>query len=418
MNQHGIDRARRRFIQASALTGAGLILAGCNSQADNATPVNNDSAAPPGNQPAPDTWQPPKGEGPSGLTYGALLCGGRLVHAETGEERFIFTQLNIDRTIQDRNPHQKEIMDIGFLAHGVIKNPFAEERVLVFEKKGPGAAEIDLKANAIATRIEPAKGCEFYGHGAYSADGRLIYATEYEKSSYEGKMTIRDARNFSVIDEFPTYGEWPHDCQFIENGKVVAITNGGGNIDGGAQPCVTFVDVEKGELIEKITFDNAQINAGHLMLSSRLDLAVTHAMREGLDNRQALGAISLRPAGAAFKTMISPASVTSAMKGETLSLCMHEEKKIVAATNPYGAPGGLVTFWNYETGEFVDKLEIEQPRGIGLSLDRKHWVLTFGAARPGVILLSTETHKPSDPAIVFEASSQGSHAYIHDYFAA
>ena len=420
MSQRGPNRARRRFVQASAAAGASLIVAACakdNGSDTSPKPGNTPPANNSGPGPEPE-WQPRRGEAASGLTYGALLCGGRLVHSETGEQKFVFTQLNIDQTIKDRNPDQKLIMDIGFLAHGVIKNPFAEERVVVFEKKGPGSAEIDLKANEIATRINPAKGCEFYGHGAYSQDGRLLYATEYEKSSYEGKMTIRDAKDFSVIDEFPTYGEWPHDCQFIEDGKVVAITNGGGNIDGGAKPCVTFVDVAKGTLVEKITFDNPQINAGHLMLSTNLDLAVTHAMREGLDNRKALGALSLRPRGEKFKTMLSPAGVTSAMKGETLSLCMHEESNVVAATNPYGDPDGLVTFWNYETGEFVKKFEIEQPRGVGLTLDRKFWVVTWGRDNPGVILLSTETHEPAEPPIAFVASSQGSHAYIHDYYAA
>lgn len=424
MTQRGVDRARRRFMQASALTGAGLIVTACAQDAANNSP--NSSPAPTNNTPpgndevTPPEWQPPKGEGPSGLTYGALMCGGLVTNRETGEERFVFTQVDIDGTIRDRNPEGnfKRNMDIGFLAHGVIKNPFAEERVIVFEKKGPGSAEIDLKANEIATRIQPAKGCEFYGHGAYSKDGRLLYATEYEKSSYEGKMTVRDAQDFSVIDEFPTYGEWPHDCQFIDEGKVVAITNGGGNIDGGAEPCVTFVDVQKGELVEKITFDNPLINAGHLMLSSNLDLAVTHAMREGLDNRNALGAFSLRPKGEKFKTMSTPAAVAGAMKGETLSLCMHEESKIVAATNPFGTPDGLLTFWNYETGELVNSIDtIQQPRGVGLTLDGKYWVVTYGRDRIGVILLSTETHEPTDPPIAFEASSQGSHAYVHDYYA-
>lgn len=421
MTQRGLDRARRRFLQAGAASSAGVILAACARGDGNTLVGSNGPNRPVGNTPEqPPNWEPYKGEGPSGLIYGALLCGGNLVNASTGEEKYVFTQINIDNTIRDRRPEGnfKRIMDIGFLAHGVIKNPLAEERVIVFEKKGPGAAEIDLKANAVSTRIQPAKGCEFYGHGAYSKDARLLYATEYEKSTYEGKMTIRDAADFKVIDEFPTYGEWPHDCQFIEDGRVVAITNGGGHIKGGAAPCVTFVDATNGELIEKITFENPQINAGHLMLSSNLDLAVTHAMREGLDNRQALGAMSLRPKGGEFRTMATPHEVVTAMKGETLSLCMHEKSQVVGATNPFGAPDGLLTFWNYRTGEFVKAVDsIQQPRGIGLTLDARYWVVTFGREMAGVALLSTETHELLDPPIMFSATSQGSHAYVHDYYA-
>jgi hypothetical protein len=43
-------------------------------------------------------------------------------------------------------------------------------------------------------------------------------------------------------------------------------------------------------------------------------------------------------------------------------------------------------------------------------------VITFGKENPGVILVSTETNKPDDEPIVFAASSQGSHAYIHDWY--
>lgn len=408
-NSDGYSRSRRRFLQTGMVAG-GLLIAACgreNSQ-------DRVHAEPKDAQPAKDDAKP---------TYGALMCGGRLVHAETGEEKFVFTQLSIDQTLKNKAENnlqvaQKLITDIGFLAHGVIKNPNANHKVLVFEKKGPGGAEIDLKDNKLLGRIKPDKGCAFYGHGAYSKDGKLVYATEYDEETYAGKMTIRDATDFKLVGEFPTHGEWPHDCQFIDDGKVVAITNGGGNIEGGAVPNVTYVEVGTGKLLEKIEFESELMNSGHLMISDNGDLAVAHAMREGLDTREALGAISLRPKEGKFKTMITPAEVTGAMKGETLSLCMLPEKKVVAATNPYGAPTGIVTFWNYETQKYVAKLELEQPRGVALTLDKKFWVITFGKANPGVILVSTETNRPEDPPVAFVASSQGSHVYIHDYYAA
>lgn len=421
MSQRGVNRARRRFMQAGAVTGASLVIAACAKEVGNNAPPAQGNNAPPSNEPVTEPeWQPRQGEKPSGLTYGALLCGGRLVSSDGSKEKFVFTQVNIDATVRDRSPdgNYKRNMDIGFLAHGVIKNPLAEERVVVFEKKGPGGAEIDLKSNEIATRIMPAKGCEFYGHGAYSKDGRLLYATEYEKSSYEGKMTVRDAKDFSVIDEFPTYGEWPHDCQFIDDGKVVAITNGGGHMDGGSEPCVTYVSVPDGRLIEKVTFPNfSWLNAGHLLVGQRGDLAIAHAMREGLHDRDSLGGISLRPRSAPLKTMVSPAAVTGAMKGETLSIVMHEESSVIAATNPYGREDGLLTFWNMARQEFVSKLEVQQPRGVALSLDGRYWVVTMGRDKPGVMLLDRESRMPTNPPLAFECSSQGSHAYIHDYWA-
>lgn len=413
-HNHGLNRYRRRFIQAGVILSGGMLIGACGRDNPPVPAEPRDDTPDP--QARDDKPESDDAGTASKLTYGALLCGGNQVNAETGEKRFVFTQLSIDQAVRDRGAQQKLITDIGFLAHGVIKNPLADHKVLVFEKKGPGAAEIDLKDNAITRRIKPAGGHAFYGHGAYSADGKLVYATEYDEMTYAGAMTVRDAESFEIIDDFPTYGERPHDCQFIDDGRVVAITNGGGALKGGAKPNVTYVEVGTGKLIEKIEFDNPLINSGHLMISPGGDLAVAHAMREGLHNRKALGAISLRPDRGDFKTMVSPARITGAMRGETLSLCMLESNKLVAATNPYAEDGGLVTFWNYETQEFVDSLPVEQPRGVGLTLDESYWVVTFGEDSPGVILVSTETNRPDDKPIVFEAASQGSHAYIHGWY--
>jgi hypothetical protein len=405
----GVSRSRRRFLQSGAIAAGGLIIAACGKEGVEFTSSGNAHA-----QDSP----PKKEDDKNKLVYGALLCGGRQVNVDTGEERFVFTQLSIDQTIKDKGAAQRLITDIGFLSHAVVKNPNAPNKVLVFEKKGTGAAEIDLKENKVINRIQPAKGCAFYGHGAYSKDGKLVYATEYDEDSYVGKMTVRDAADFKVTGEFPTHGEWPHDCQFIDDGKTVAITNGGGSLEGGAIPNVSYVEVGSGTLIEKIEFDNEMINAGHLVISSNGDLAIGHAMREGLDIRESLGGLSLRPKDGKFKSMIVPAEVTGAMKGETLSLCMHEETKIIAATNPYATGGGLVTFWNYETQKYVAKLALEQPRGVALTLDQKFWVISIGKENPGVILVSTETNELEEAPVAFVASSQGSHMYVHDYWAA
>jgi hypothetical protein len=395
----------------AAITG-GLLLVGCGG--DN-TPANAPANKPA--EPVKEGYQGPV-ETRSGLTYGALMCGGNQANPATGEERFVFTQVSIDQAIKDRGAEQRLITDIGFLVHGVIKHPRTEHLVAVFEKKGDGGAIIDLKANAITERIPPSPGHQFYGHGAYSADGKLLYATEFNEKSYAGRMVVRDAQDLKVVGEFKTHGEWPHDCQFIDDGKVVAITNGGLEMDTDGEPCVTYVEVATGKLLEKITYDNATINAGHLVISSNGDLAVGHAVRPPLDAREGLGGISLRPAGGESRTMVTPANATGAMKGETLSLCMHEGMKIVAATNPYGVHDGLITFWNYEKQSYVGLINhIKQPRGIVLSLNREYWIITFERENPAIILVHTKTGKTDEVPIVIGAACQGSHAYIHDYFA-
>ncbi len=212
------DDGRRRFSRTGALFAGGLVLGACTRSADS----NNSVPAEPrddAKKPDSTTGDSPEPEPGMGLKYGALMCGGNQLNQQTGAERFVFTQISLDKTIENRGTVQKLITDIGFLAHGVIKHPFKQSKVLVFEKKGRGGAEIDLKANRIVERINPAGGSAFYGHGAYSSDAQLVYATEYDEVTYEGKMTVRDAEDYSVLGEFPTHGEWPHDCHRRRQGR-------------------------------------------------------------------------------------------------------------------------------------------------------------------------------------------------------
>ncbi|MCL4732054.1 MAG: DUF1513 domain-containing protein, partial [Planctomycetes bacterium] len=252
----------------------------------------------------------------------------------------------------------------------------------------------------------------FYGHGGYSPDASRVYATEYDARSYEGRMVVRDAADFKILGEFPTYGEWPHDCQFIEDGKVVAVTNGGGHLEGGALPNVAYVEVSSGKLQEKIEVANPNINAGHLFISPKGDLAVLHAMREGLNTTEALGGLSLRPKGRAIAQMASPAEITGAMKGETLSVAWQEQGDVVGVTNPFG---NLISFWKLSEAVYVSRIRLKQPRGIGLTQDGRYFAVTFDKDNPNLILVPADTRMPEARPIQFPLACDGSHAYVYDW---
>lgn len=417
------DPFRRQFLQSGAVVTGGLLIASCGKVPAEAR-TNGPENAPV--EPKPAELSQPQAKPQPKMTYGTLLTGGSQINVKSGEKRWVFSQLNLDKAIAAfpegaRDPlkmiawaqeNARLIVEFGFLAHGVIPNPFKPERLLVFEKKGSGGCEIDLKENKVVTKIEPSKGCEFYGHGGYSADGKQVYATEYDATTYEGRMVVRDAGDFKVLGEFPTHGDWPHDCQFIDGGKTVAVTNGGGHLQGGSKPNVSFVEVGGGKLLDKIEFSNPNINAGHLFLTPEKDLAVLHAMREGLDTKEALGALSLRPAGKKFITMERPVDIANAMKGETLSAAWYQQDGIVGVTNPYG---NLVTFWNMAKQEYVGRLRVKQPRGIALTLDRKYFAVTFDKESPTLVMVPAASRTPDKEPMQFPLPCDGSHAYVYDH---
>jgi len=190
----------------------------------------------------------------------------------------------------------------------------------------------------------------------------------------------------------------------IDDGRVLAITNGGGP-RGGVAPSVTYVDVESEKLLEKLEFSTPDINAGHLAVTTSGDLAVVSAQREGLNPYQNTGGVTLRPKGGRFETMSAPTDVVDRLIGETLSLCIDEEHRVVAATTPIA---NLLTFWDLDSGRLIKHYAAHNPRGVSLSLDGRHFVLSYEKP-PQLSLLSTETLKQVGGADLAQTGMSGSH---------
>jgi len=389
------DLSRRALLQSGIMLTAGVVAGLAGRQARAADMLETFSPAMPRQSAGPlqQSANPQLG----------LIIGPGTVLKPDGSPFYFLSIIDLDATSGlDYALHR---VPLSFFGHGVVPDPAHPERAAVFQKKGKGACEVDLVAGEVLRPIETASNRRFYGHGAFSRDASLLYATEtIVEGDFDGLIAVRDARTHEYLGEFPTYGSSPHDCVLIDDGRVLAITNGGGP-RGGVAPSVTYVDVETQKLVEKLEFSTPDINAGHLSVSSAGDLAVISAQREGLKPYENTGGVTLRPRGGDFTTVASPSDVVERMFGETLSLCIDERRRIVAATTPIA---NLVTFWNLETGELVRHYAAHNPRGINLSLDGRFFVLSYEKP-PQLSLLSTETLEHVGGADLINTGMSGSH---------
>lgn len=329
---------------------------------------------------------------------GLLLGGGKYIDTKQADD----IQYVVAGTRMDGKAPQ--LVPVNFFPHGIVIDPNNPFRLMLFEKKGPGACEVDWRSGKMTRTLTPKPGCHFYGHGAFSTDGTLIYATETYLNNQAGTITVRDAKTLSLLGEFPTYGENPHDCHLFANGEKMAITNAGGNYGTDKAPAVTYVEVSSGRLLEKIPLGHPRINSGHLLLTSAMDLVVVSAPRDGLPTSNP-GGISMRPAGETLKTINNPEHIVNNMLGESLSVAVHEPSDTIAVTNP---DADLITFWNLAKGEFITSLEIEKPRGVTLSLNNSHFVFSFGN-EASMMLVSTTNLKPIHNSIMPKMYISGSH---------
>jgi hypothetical protein len=299
-----------------------------------------------------------------------------------------------------------------FFGHGIVPDPVNPELVSVFEKHGKGACEIDLKRSTVTRTIETSPNREFYGHGAYSPDGKLLYCTEtIVEGDYQGVIAVRDAKTHDYLGEFPSFGSSPHDCHLIDNGSTMVVTNGGGALDGIA-PNVSYIDVHSESLIEKVKFDAAHVNAGHLDITSSGELAVVSAQRGGLPVKSP-GGISIRQ-GDVLHTLSEPAELVQRLYDESLSVCINEQNGIVGATTP---DGNLLTFWNIDNGKLLHYYIMQGPRGIELTLDGKYFVVSFGRGDPAeaIAFFSADTLEHVKGLELSNTGITGSHLTMYAF---
>jgi hypothetical protein len=302
--------------------------------------------------------------------------------------------------------------DIDFFGHGFMPNPRRPHLAVVAEKHGRGCIEWDMAARKVTRALSIVGERQFYGHGVFTPDAKhlLLVETVVEDGSYRGVISIRDGTSYELLGEFPSYGAAPHDVILIDGGKTLVVTNGGGVLNGGDTPCVCFVDVKTRALRRRVEVPGGRMNAGHLALTLQGGLVVVSAPRTGIaeDSGDFFGGISFALPGQELHA--AEDDIIRAMKGETLSLAIHQPSMVVAATSP---AGGLLTFWDLRSGKLIKaSREFQGPRGVSVTLNGRYFVLTYGK-QGHAVLIDTQTLQTVEESYVERTLISGSHNFVH-----
>ncbi|MFO0559343.1 MAG: DUF1513 domain-containing protein [Polyangiales bacterium] len=301
---------------------------------------------------------------------GVLLGGGG--YTLRGQPTHVLARVDLDHPARG-------VMSFSmrFLPHGFAFDPSRSSRVAVFEKKGPGACVIDVTTGVIERELASGEGRHFYGHGAFSPDATLLYATESVLTEGgRGELVVRDAKTLEHLGALSTHGFSPHDCVLLDDGKTMVVANGGGAIGvrGSSLPCVTYIEFATGKLLEKIPLPSPTINAGHVAVSKRGDLVIVSAPRDGVEGGDvAQGAVTLRLAKRKPFVIERPRELVARMIGETLSVAIDAESTLALTTHPLG---DCVSAWSLADGSSRGVLELPVARGVALTLDGREFVVS------------------------------------------
>lgn len=112
--------------------------------------------------------------------------------------------------------------------HAAAAHPERPEAVAFARRPGTFAVVIDCAEGREIAELHSPADRHFYGHGAFSPDGTLLFTTENAISEGTGRLGIWDARSgYKRIGEISSGGSGPHEVRLVPNSMLLAVANGG-----------------------------------------------------------------------------------------------------------------------------------------------------------------------------------------------
>ena len=173
-------------------------------------------------------------------------------------------------------------IDLPDRGHDITISREAGRGVVFARQPGTFALVFDPSGRDAPVTLISVEGRHFYGHGVFSPDGRLLYATESDFEAAQGVIGIYDASDsYRRIGEFPTYGTGPHEMLLMPDGVTFVIANGGiethpdfGRAELNIEtmdPSVVFVDRRDGRLLGQLRLEAGlhQLSIRHMAIDGR-----------------------------------------------------------------------------------------------------------------------------------------------------
>ncbi len=269
--------------------------------------------------------------------------------------------------------------------HDIALRPGSDEWVAFARRPGRfGVAVPGGKRQPVWFASKPDR--HFFGHGAFSADGKLLFTTENDYQHAEGVIGVRDATDgYKQIGEFPARGLEPHDVAVLSDGRTMVIANGGirTHPDRGAdelnipemKPSLVYVDITTGDLLEEqvLAPDLHQLSVRHLALAGGDTVAFGCQYRGPEGDAPPL--LGFHRRGEQPLLVPAPGPTQSALRNYIGSVTCDAGGGIVAASAP---KGGLITYWDVAGRRYLGSSELSDGCGVAPTRHQASFLLTSG----------------------------------------
>lgn len=271
--------------------------------------------------------------------------------------------------------------------HAAAMSQDRRTAVLFARRPGTFALVADMRDGKPVRQVNAQTGRHFYGHGVFSADGSLVYATENDFDAARGVVGVYDVRNgYARLGELPSHGIGPHDIALSEDGETLIVANGGIethpdaprvklNLDS-MRPSLAFIRRSDGSLIDEqvLTDDLHHLSIRHLAQGAEGRIAVGLQAQVRTGSLTPLVVLSHGP-GSGLQFLDMPPEVLKRMNGYCGSVAFDISGRFLAATSPRG---GIAVFWDTQTGAFLADVTLADCCGVAPTREPGTFLLTAG----------------------------------------
>lgn len=255
--------------------------------------------------------------------------------------------------------------------HAAAAHPQRAEAVAFARRPGTYALVLDCLSGAVTATLTAPEGRHFYGHGAFSRDGSVLFTTENDFENAVGVIGMWDVRSgYRRLGEFASGGVGPHEVRLMSDGETLVIANGGieTHPDSGRaklntpsmMPNVTYTDLS-GTVLEQVHPPEGEHLNSMRHLSVTPDGHVALALQWQGDVADSPALLMLHRRGDAAEWLMAPGPMHDAMQGYAGSIAFSGDGRLVAITSP---KGGRVQVFATESGQFVHEHLLEDVCGL------------------------------------------------------
>ncbi len=267
--------------------------------------------------------------------------------------------------------------------HGAALSPGMRDAVVFARRPGTFALVLDAATGMTRQLISARRDRHFFGHGCFSRDGGILFATENDFDGERGVIGLYDVRDgYRRVGEFPSHGIGPHEMALMPGGKTLVVANGGILTHPDAPrmklnlaemaPSIAFIDASSGDLLLRHTPPDEfhQLSLRHLAVRADGRVAAVAQWEGPMLEQPPLIALLDRDSGLRFQA--APPAVAPRMRNYCGSVAFSEDGERFAVSSPRG---GLITIWGSD-GHYREAIELKD--GCGLAAGDRGFVLTSG----------------------------------------